>query len=154
MRKATSTDLALLVLRFGLGGIMLAHGLQKLGLVPGGPGGIQQTVDWMGTMSIPPWMAYFSILAEVGGGFFLIIGFLGKLASFGIAFNLAAAIYKVHLTKGFFNPLGVEFPLALFAMAAALMVAGMGAMSLDAKIASSMDRAIAGKKDKEAPPPS
>jgi putative oxidoreductase len=154
MKKATGTDMALLILRLALGGIMLAHGLQKLGVIPGGHGGIQGTVEWMGAMSIPPWMAYLSMVAEAGGGLVLIIGFFGRLAAFGIAFNMAAAAYKVHWGKGFFNPDGFEFPLALVAMAAALMVAGMGAYSIDAKMASAMDKAIGSKKDKEAAPPS
>lgn len=153
MKTKTSTDLGLLILRLGLGGIMLAHGLQKLGVVPGGPGGLQATIEWMASMGIPQWMAYLSVLAELGGGIALIIGFLGKLAAFGVAVNMSTAIYKVHIDQGFFNPSGVEFPLALFVMATALLVTGMGAISLDGKIAAGMDRTIAGKKDAGPAPP-
>ena len=154
MQKSSTTDLALLILRLALGGIMLAHGLQKVGVVPGGASSLQGTIDNMAAINIPTWMAYLSVIAELGGGVALIIGLLGKLAAFGVAVNMTAAIYKVHLYKGFFNPGGVEFPLALFAMAAALLVAGMGAFSLDAKIAAGMDKTIAGKKSDSAPPPS
>ncbi|MDQ2985875.1 MAG: DoxX family protein [Armatimonadota bacterium] len=153
MQKRTSTDLALLILRLTLGGIMVAHGLQTLGAVPGGAGSLQGTIDSMAAKGIPSWLAYLSVLAELGGGVALVIGFLGKLAAFGVAVNMAVAIYKVHLNQGFFNP-GVEFPLALFAMAAALLVTGMGGYSADAAIASSMDKTISGKKDASAPPPS
>src|SRR5688572_13576356 len=154
MRKVKATDLALVILRVALGGIMLAHGLQKLGWVPGGHGGIPETVDWMGSMGMPTWLAYSTIVAELAGGSLLIIGFLGKLAALGIAFSTAAMIYKMHLGKGFFNPDGIEFPLALFAMAAALLIAGMGSFSFDGAIASSMDKAIASKKAETPPPPS
>ena len=153
MQKSSTTDLALLILRFALGGIMLAHGLQKVGVVEGGAPNLQSTIDGMAGMNIPNWLAYLSVLAELGGGVALIIGLLGKLAAFGIAVNMAVAIYKVHLTKGFFNPEGFEFPLALFAMATALLITGMGAFSLDGRIAAGMDRTIAGKRD-TAPPPS
>jgi putative oxidoreductase len=154
MKPKTDTDLALLILRLGLGGIMLAHGLQKVGVVPGGAGSLQGTIDSMAGMNIPEWLAYLSVLAELGGGTALIIGLFGKLAAFGIAVNMAAAIYKVHWGKGFFNPDGIEFPLVLFAVAAALLIRGMGAFSLDAAMAASMDRTIAAKKDKSTPPPS
>ena len=154
MKKATSVDLALLILRLALGSIMLAHGLQKLGWVPGGAGSIQQTINWMASMNIPTWMAWLSIVAEVAGGVALLIGLFGKLAAFGVAINMATAIYKVHYTKGFFNPDGIEFPLALFAMGAALLATGMGAISLDAMIAASMDKTIQGKKKQDAVPPS
>ena len=154
MKKATSIDLALLILRLALGSIMLAHGLQKVGWVPGGHGGIQQTLDWMASMNIPTWMGWLSIIAEVGGGVALLIGLFGKLAAFGVAINVATAMYKVHYTKGFFNPDGIEFPLALFAMGAALLMTGMGAISLDSMMARSMDRTIQAKNKPETPPPS
>src|SRR5690606_12712527 len=47
MQKSSTTDLALLILRFALGGIMLAHGLQKVGVVPGGAPNLQATIDGM-----------------------------------------------------------------------------------------------------------
>jgi len=153
MKSKSSTDLGLLILRLGLGAIMVAHGLQKVGVVPGGPDSLQGTVDFMGSMGIPSWMAYLSVLAELGGGIALIIGLLGRLAAFGIAVNMAVAISKVHINKGFFNPEGFEFPLSLFVIAATLLVAGMGAISVDARLAAGMDRTIAGKKDSGPTPP-
>lgn len=154
MKKATSLDLALLILRLALGSIMLAHGLQTLGLIPGGAGGIQQTIERMATMNIPTWMAWLSIVAEVGGGVLLLMGLFGRLAAFVVAINMATAIYKMHYMNGFFNPDGIEFPLALFAMGAALLVTGMGAFSLDAMMARSMDKTIQAKNKPETPPPS
>lgn len=154
MKKATGNDLALLILRLALGSIMLAHGLQKVGVIPGDPSGIQETIDWLASMNVPTWMAWLSIVAELGGGVALLLGLFGKLAAFGVAINMATAIYKVHYTKGFFNPDGIEFPLALFAMGAALLVTGMGAFSLDAMMARSMDRTIQPQSKPEAPPPS
>lgn len=144
--QKTSVDLALLILRVALGGIMLVHGLQKLGVFPGG--GIQETVSWMGSMGVPAWLAYMSIAAETLGGLGLLIGLFGRLAAFGVAVNMAVAAYLVHWQNGFFNAdMGIEFPLALFAMATALMMSGMGGISVDAKLAAGMDRTIAGKKD-------
>ena len=152
MKNKTSIDLALLILIIVLGGIMLAHGLQKVGIVPGGAPSLQATIDGFAGMGIPPWMGYLSVTAELAGGFAIMIGFLGRLAAFGVAVNMSTAIYKVHASEGFFAPAGFEFPAALLAMAAALLLAGMGDYSIDARIAASMDRAIVGKKKEELPP--
>ena len=153
MKTNASPDLALLILRIALGAIMLAHGLQKVGLVPGGAPNLQATIDGFAGMGIPPWMGYLSVTAELAGGLALLIGFLGRLAAFGVAVNMSTAIFKVHASKGFFAPAGFEFPAALLAIAAALLVTGMGAYSVDAAIARSMDRTIHGKNREQPPNP-
>jgi putative oxidoreductase len=48
---------------------------------------------------------------------------------------MLGAMALVHLKAGFFNPAGIEFPLALVGMTLALVLAGAGRFSVDALIA-------------------
>jgi putative oxidoreductase len=47
---------------------------------------------------------------------------------------MAVAILQVHLKNGFFNPNGIEFPLALVGATALTMLAGAGKFSIDSLI--------------------
>ncbi|HET6645197.1 MAG TPA: DoxX family protein [Fimbriimonadales bacterium] len=142
-KEDRSIDLALLVLRLVLGVIMMAHGLQKMGVVPGGAATIGEQIDTFAKMGFPAWLGYLSVIAEAAGGLGVLIGLFGRLAAFGIAVDLFVAIVKVHITHGFFSAKGgFEFPLALFGIAAALMFTGMGRVSIDAILARAMDKDI------------
>lgn len=126
-------DLALLVLRMVLGITMALHGAQKVGLL--GDGSIQQTVEAMGKGGIPAVLAYCAIAAEFLGGIGLILGFLGRIAALGILITMSVAVFKVHLSSGFFaQDGGYEFPFVLAGIALALLLTGMGRLSLDAKM--------------------
>lgn len=125
---------AMLTLRLVIGGILFAHGAQKVFGWWGGPG----MQGWSGAMTrmrirpAAPW-AWISALAELLGGLGLALGFLDPLPSFAIAGSMLIAIYLVHLPKGFFNAKGgFEFNLSLLAAVAAIALAGPGAISLDA----------------------
>ena len=142
-KEDRSVDLALLVLRIVLGIIMMAHGLQKMGVVPGGAATIGEQIDTFAKMGFPAWLGYLAIIAEAAGGLGVLIGLFGRLAAFGIAVDLFVAIVKVHISNGLFTANGgFEFPLALFSIAAALMFTGMGKVSIDAILSRAMDRDI------------
>src|SRR5215207_5447204 len=79
-------------------------------------------------------MGPFVALVEFFGGIAIVLGLLTRLAALGLASTMVVAILTVHLKAGFFNPGGVEFPLSLLGMAAALITTGAGAFSLDALI--------------------
>lgn len=117
--------LALLVMRAVLGAIMIAHGSQKVF------GGIPQVMGMVSKLGFPAWMGYFVAAAEFGGGILVVVGLLTRLGALGIAIDMAVAVLKVHLKKGFLGPGGFEFPLALFALAFALILFGAGPISLD-----------------------
>ncbi len=143
---AGAVGVGLLILRIGLGATMMAHGLQKLGVF-GGDRDLNSTIQrWQEMQGIPPWLGYLALIAEVGGGFALIVGLFGRLAAFGIACTMAVATFKVHMPNGFWNAdRGIEFPMMLMIAAVCLMLTGMGPISIDSRIAKRMDKTIGAK---------
>jgi putative oxidoreductase len=93
-------------------------------------------------MHIPAPFAFLTIAAEFFGGFGLIVGFLTRIAAFGIFSNMVVAIAMVHHNFGFFmnwsgtqKGEGFEYHLLAIAMAVLLMIRGAGAASIDRLIA-------------------
>jgi putative oxidoreductase len=60
-----------------------------------------------------------------------VLGILTRVAALGIALDMLGAIVLVHVPNGFFVPMGIEFPMMLFAAAVALAALGPGSLSLD-----------------------
>jgi putative oxidoreductase len=116
-------------LRMITGGIMLAHGVQKL-LAP------QQFIGQVSALGIPfPEVAgWLSIAAEAGGGLLLLLGLFTPLAGTAVAINLVVAIVTVHLDKGLFAQNGgFEYPLMLACVALTYAACGAGPLSVDAR---------------------
>ena len=93
-------------------------------------------------MHIPAPLAFLAIAAEFFGGLGLILGFLTRIAAFGIAVNMLVAIVTVHSAFGFFmnwsgaqKGEGFEYHLLVLAMTAFLMIRGAGAFSVDRALA-------------------
>ena len=128
------TTFALLLLRFTAGGVLAAHGAQKLFGWQGGPG----LSGWAKALASlrfrPVWpLALASALAEFAGGLLVAFGLLFPFAPLLLLSTLLVAIWAVHVPKGFWNAKGgYEFPLALALVALALGFTGPGAWSLDA----------------------
>lgn len=140
LRKIVNTDndFTFTVLRLVLGVIFLAHGGQKtLGWFGGLTFG--QTMQmFTQTMHIPAPFAFLAIMAEFAGGIGLIVGFLGRIAAFGIICNMVVAVMMVHSKFGFFmnwfgnqQGEGYEYHLLAIALALAILVKGSGALSID-----------------------
>jgi len=117
--------LALLVLRLGLGIIMIAHGWQKLS------GGLGKFMGFLPNIGVPGWMAYPVVAAELGGGILVLVGLLTRLGALSILIDMTVAIIKVHWKNGLKGPGGYEFPLACAVIAFALIFLGAGPISLD-----------------------
>lgn len=117
--------LALLVLRIVLGAVMIGHGYGKVF------GGLPHFVQFIRSLGLPGWLAYVSAVTEFFGGVLVIAGLLTRCVSIAILIDLLVVIWKVHWKRGFTGPGGYEFPLALAAMAFALIFFGGGPIAFD-----------------------
>ncbi len=135
---ATSGDAALLLVRLVLGIIFFAHGSQKMLGWFGGHGFHATMHMFTGMLRIPAVFAFLAIVAEFLGGIGLILGFLSRIAAFGIVCVMLVAIFKVHLHNGLLGGprgAGFEYPLALLVLALLILIKGGGALSIDGAIA-------------------
>ena len=133
----TSNDVALTSLRLVLGVVFFAHGAQKM-LGWFGGHGFHGTMGFFTHMGMPAPVAFLVICTEFFGGLGLIVGLLTRIAALGIGGLMIGAIFMVHLPNGFFmnwagnqKGEGVEYHLLVLAMAAALLLRGAGAFSVD-----------------------
>ncbi|MGW0902142.1 DoxX family protein [Streptomyces sp. NPDC002853] len=134
-------DLGLLLLRVGTGGVLAAHGAQKLFGWFGGHG-IEGTGAFMESIGFAPGKANAVIagLAEAGGGTLLALGLATPAAGSAAAGAMAGAT-AVHAPNGFFSQAGgYEYPAFLGMVAATLAVTGPGAYSLDSSLGHSFNR--------------
>ncbi len=129
------------LLRLVLGIVFFAHGAQKLLGWFGGFGFTGTMGFFTHQLGIPAPFAFLAIMAEFLGGLGLILGFLSRIAAFGIACNMAVAVAMVHHNFGLFmnwygnqKGEGFEFHLLAVAMLLAVMILGSGALSVDAAL--------------------
>ena len=135
---ATDDSAATAILRLTVGLIFFIHGAQKMLGWFGGFGFAGTMGFFTGSMHIPAPLAFLAIAAEFFGGLGLIVGFLTRIAAFGIAVNMLVAIAAVHGAFGFFmnwsgaqKGEGFEYHLLVLALTAFLMIRGAGAFSAD-----------------------
>ena len=117
--------LALLVLRLVLGAIMIGHGYPKVF------GGLSHHVQFVSGLGLPGWWAYLSAAAEFLGGILVVVGLFTRCAALSILIDLGVAIWKIHWKNGLLGNGGYQLPLALCAIAFALMFFGAGPIALD-----------------------
>jgi len=139
---ASEPSIGLLIVRVVLGIIFFAHGAQKV-LGWFGGHGLKGTVAYFVSTGLPAPIAYLVCFTEFLSGLGLIFGLLTRLCGLGVGAVMIGAIVTVHWRHGFFlnaelkpgKGHGIEFALALLAMAIALLIDGGGALSLDRLIA-------------------
>jgi putative oxidoreductase len=135
---ATSPDKTLAFMRIILGLVFFPHGAQKM-LGWFGGYGFSGTLRFFTTqMHIPAPLAFLAICSEFLGSLGLILGFLTRIAGFGVAVNMAVAALMVHSHIGFFmnwfgsqKGEGYEYHLLALALAIPLMIRGAGSFSVD-----------------------
>ncbi|MGW6013706.1 DoxX family protein [Streptomyces sp. NPDC055210] len=134
-------DLGLLLLRLGTGGVLAAHGAQKLFGWFGG-GGLSGTGAFMESVGYAPGRASAAAagLAETGGGTLLALGLATPAAGAAAAGAMAGAS-ALHTPNGFFAQSGgYEHAASLGLTAAGLAVTGPGRISLDHALGHTVDR--------------
>lgn len=120
-------DYAALVLRLGLGGMYLTHGLIKLFVFT--PAG---TAGFFESLGFPAFLAYLVMAAEIGGGALLIAGVFTRWVALALIPVLLGAL-QVHFASGFLFSSqggGWEYPAFLILTSVSLALLGNGAYSL------------------------
>ena len=135
-----------LVLRFCLAVVFWVHGSQKVLGLYGGPG-LNGFLGWMTNSGVPAPLAYLAAAAEFLGSMGMALGFLTRIAAFGIMCNMAVATMMVHWKNGFLlssgqpgGGAGYEYTFTLFFVALALLIGGGGNLSVDRMIATKEKR--------------
>jgi putative oxidoreductase len=135
---ATDNSAATTILRLVLGLVFFAHGAQKMLGWFGGWGFSATMGFFTGMMHIPAPLAFLAIAAEFFGGMGLLLGFLTRIAAFGIGVNMLVAIMAVHRGFGFFmnwagtqKGEGYEYHVLVLAIVTFLIIRGAGAFSID-----------------------
>jgi putative oxidoreductase len=138
----TNDDFTVFVLRILLGVVFFPHGMQKLFGWFGGYGFTGSMGFFTDNLHIPVLFAFLAIMAEGLGSLGLITGLLTRVAAFGIAVNMAVAVYMLHWQNGFFmnwfgnqKGEGFEYHILVIAIAIALMLKGGGKWSVDGVLA-------------------
>ena len=135
-----------LFLRVGLGGVIFAHGAQKL-LGWFGGFGYEGTMGFFTQQMGLPWLvAFLVIIAESIGSVALVAGLLTRFTAASFIVIMLGAIVTVHWPHGLFmnwfgqqQGEGFEFHVLAIAMGAALVVVGGGKWALDGVIARRLD---------------
>lgn len=137
-RRGTQ-HLGLLILRIGLGSVLLAHGLQKLFGWWGGEGlnGLKNSLSDAGYQHADI-LTYCAAGGEIAAGVLLVLGLFTPLAAAGalayLTNSLLAGISAQHNGRSFpfFLPNGHEYELTLIVMAVAVILVGPGRYGFDA----------------------
>jgi putative oxidoreductase len=132
MSSITAADVGLLILRAGLGAVMIAHGYNHIF----GGGRIAGTARWFDGLGMRPGLlhAWTASLTELGAGGLLLLGAITPLAAAGVIGVMVVALVTNHLRNGFFifRPgEGYEYVMMLTLAAATLAGTGAGRLSID-----------------------
>ena len=120
-----------LFLRVVLGASLVVHGLPKV------RGGWRQAAQWMGSMGVPTWTAAAATGVEFFGGAVLMVGFATPLVAALVTLQFGSIIAmkksRMHASFVSMDPAKPSYELDVFYLlvAAALVVLGAGALSLD-----------------------
>lgn len=118
----------LLVIRLGLGGLLLAHGIQKVFAfgIPGVTGSFEAA-----GVPAPGLAAVAAAVIETLGALLIIAGIGSRITSVLVICSMVVAMLTMHLPAGYFADAGgIELPLLIATTAAGLVLAGPGRLSV------------------------
>jgi putative oxidoreductase len=132
MSAINGTDVGLLILRVGIGVVMVAHGYNHIF----GGGKIAGTARWFEGLGMRPGLlhAWLASVTELGAGALLVAGFLTPLAAAGVVGTMIVAWLTNHARNGFFifRPgEGYEYVMTLTLASLAVGAMGAGRLSID-----------------------
>lgn len=141
-KAATSTDIALLIARLGIGAMMLTHGIPKLMMMLSG-----SPVQFPSVMGLSPELGLtLVILAEVAGSIFLITGFATRLVVIPLMFTMLCAVFIIHSGDPFTN----QEPALLYLLTyVVLLFTGSGRFSIDNLMQRNIDSTKSGAHHEE-----
>ncbi|UCH53007.1 MAG: DoxX family protein [Pseudomonadota bacterium] len=125
--KTNATQYGALVLRVALGVMFVAHGLLKV-MVFTMPG----TVQFFQSVGLPGFLAYVTVLVELGVGALLIVGYQSRIAAL-VSLPILLGAAWVHVPNGwvFSAPNGGwEYPVFLAVAVIAQALLGDGAYAI------------------------
>ncbi|MDN3725055.1 DoxX family protein [Aequorivita sp. SDUM287046] len=125
MNNSNSSNLGLLLLRIGFGGMMLTHGIPKLLKMLSGDFSFGDPIGIGEPASL-----VLAVLGEVVFPILVIIGFKTRLAAIPVIITMAVAAFIVHAA----DPLGTkEMAILYFIGFLAIALLGAGKYSVDKK---------------------
>ncbi|NOY46970.1 MAG: DoxX family protein [Chlorobi bacterium] len=118
-----STHLALAILRIGFSGLLLTHGIPKIGKL------FADTIEFPDPIGLGVTLSLILVLiAEVVGPLFVIIGYKTKLATIPTIIMMTVAVCVVHLS----DPIGTKEKALLYLIGfIVIYLAGPGKYSID-----------------------
>ncbi|MBC6368173.1 DoxX family protein [Algoriphagus sp. AK58] len=124
MQNKTLNNLGLLLVRLLAGGMMLTHGIPKIGRLLGeGP------VKFANPFGIGPEVSLImAIFSEVVCSILIMVGFKTRIATIPLMITMLVAAFYAHWNDPFGKK---ELPLLYFAVFLGILIAGAGKFSLD-----------------------
>ena len=126
-------DVVLLILRIGLGGMMLVHGLPKLEMLMAGG-----EIQFPGILGMSPALSLFlAVFAEFFCSILLILGLATRFATIPLIITMLVAVFVIHANDPFANQeLGLHYLLGYIV----LLILGGGKFSVDAMLIKNVEK--------------
>lgn len=120
----SQVDIVLLILRIGVAGLMLTHGLPKLQMLLAGG-----EIQFPGVFGLSPILSLaLAVFAEVFCSIFILFGLGTRLATIPLIITMLIAVFLIHINDPFANQ---ELGLLYLLLYLPLLILGGGKFSLD-----------------------